>query len=183
MKKRVIPEFRLREGLKDVKLWASRYDTPYDRPIEQLQPIVRSRGHLTLEELKTVGAWKAKRASGHMGGNEGDFVVEVTRTAFSTPSERLRIEVLTLLKGVGWPTASVLLHWFHKDEYPILDVRALWSMSVDEPPAEYWFAFWWSYVLSCRSEAQRHNVDMRTLDRALWQFSKEKQPRSGRRDV
>lgn len=33
-----------------------------------------------------------------------------TRVALSTPSERLRIEVLTLLDGVGWPTASVLLH-------------------------------------------------------------------------
>ena len=29
--------------------------------------------------------------------------------------ERLRIEILTLLDGVGWPTASVILHFYHKE--------------------------------------------------------------------
>ena len=47
-------------------------------------------------------------------------VEDITRIALSTNSERLRIESLTLLDGVSWPSASVLLHFGHKDPYPIL---------------------------------------------------------------
>jgi hypothetical protein len=37
------------------------------------------------------------------------------------------------------------------------------------------FAFWWSYVNRCRDLADQARVDMRTLDRALWQYSRENQ--------
>lgn len=89
-------------------------------------------------------------------------------------SERLRIEALTLLDGIGWPSASVILHFFHKQKYPILDYRALWSVSL-EVPYRYIFEFWWAYVIYCRDLAKNAKVTMRTLDRALWQYSKENQ--------
>ena len=94
--------------------------------------------------------------------------------AFAATEERSRIELLTLLDGVSWPTASVILHLFHQDRYPLLDFRALWSIGLDVP-SQYSFAFWWSYVEFCREVAQRNAIDMRTLDRALWQYSKENQ--------
>ena len=92
-----------------------------------------------------------------------------------SPSDRLRIEVLTLLNGVSWPTASVLLHVGHADRDPILDFRALWSLGVEGLPNQYTFPIWWSYVQVCRELAASAAVSMRTLDRALWQFSKEHQ--------
>ena len=90
--------------------------------------------------------------------------------------ERLRIGALRCLSGVEWPTASVLLHLAHKEHYPILDFRALWSLGFDKPPA-YTFDFWKKYVQTCRRLAKQQGVDMRTLDRALWQYSKENQVR------
>jgi hypothetical protein len=92
-------------------------------------------------------------------------------------SERLQIEVLRLLKGVEWPVASVLLHWGHRDQYPVLDFRALWSLGIERneiPP--YDFDFWWDYVRYCRKVSDRTRICMRILDRALWQYSKEHQP-------
>ena len=86
-------------------------------------------------------------------------------------NERLRIEVLTLLKGVSWPMASVILHWCHTDRYPLIDFRALWSLGIDTPP-RYTFDFWWAYVETCRSLADESQVSMRELDRALWAYSK-----------
>ncbi len=65
---------------------------------------------------------------GLFSSNPEDFIKDVTHTALITPSERLRIEVLTLLNGVSWPTASVLLHFGYDNLYPILDFRALWSL-------------------------------------------------------
>jgi hypothetical protein len=83
-----------------------------------------------------------------------------------------------LLEGVGLPTASVLLHVAHKEPYPIIDFRALWSLGLDTPPMYYSFEFWQRYVSHCRELADAAGTDMRTLDRALWQYSVEHQ--SGR---
>jgi hypothetical protein len=140
-----------------------------------MKPAVNKRGHLSRDELSAVAYWKAPRSSGHAKKNSEDYVLEITGFAFKTNSERARIESLTILDGGSWPTASVILHLFHRDPYPILDYRALWSVSL-EVPGKYTFNFWWSYVEFCRSLAADVKVDMRTLDRALWQFSKENQP-------
>lgn len=83
---------------------------------------------------------------------------------------------MTRLHGVGYPTASVLLHFVSPDLYPIIDYRALWSLGEEAPPRSYSFDFWWWYVDCCRSLAGEAGVTMRTLDRALWQYSKENQP-------
>jgi len=82
--------------------------------------------------------------------------------------------VLTLLSGVGWPMASVVLHWCHTAPYPILDFRALWSLGVAPLPS-YDFPLWRAYTDHCREMAAAAGVSMRDLDRALWQFSKENQ--------
>ena len=72
--------------------------------------------------------------------NHAQYVLEMTAIALNATSERTRIETLTLLDGVSWPTASVILHFFHRRRYPILDFRALWSVGL-EPPVQYGFNF------------------------------------------
>src|SRR5690606_39196674 len=135
---------------------------------------VQRAGHLTIDQLKQVALWKAPRRAGLVDRNDPAYVRELTGWALSAKTERARIETLTLIDGVRWPTASVILHLFHPDPYPILDFRALWSVALAVPD-QYSFSFWWPYVEYCRSLASRTGVDMRTLDRALWQHSKEKQ--------
>lgn len=118
--------------------------------------------------------WKAPRISGHVKKNPDEFVKEVTGFALKAKTEQARIETLTILKGVSWPMASIILHFFHKDPYPIIDFRALWSVSLDLP-SQYNFDFWMQYVKFCRKIAEAKGVGMLVLDRALWQFSKERQ--------
>lgn len=79
------------------------------------------------------------------------------------------------LHGVSWPTASVVLHFWHNDPYPILDFRALWSLGFDKQPTYYTFDIWSKYTDFCRRLAKESEVSMRTADRALWQFSSENQ--------
>jgi len=136
--------------------------------------IVRARGYLTKEQLRKVAYWKAPRSAGHVEKNDEEYIKEITAFAFATADERARIETLTILDGFGWPSASVLLHLYHKDKYPILDFRALWSCGL-EVPKQYGFAFWWDYVEFCRSVAEKNGVSMRVLDRALWQYSDKNQ--------
>jgi hypothetical protein len=138
---------------------------------EEIAPAVRSSGFYTKEQFLALCHWKTPRTQPRCATNDESWIREVTALALKTDCERLRIEVLTLLNGVGWPTASVLLHFGHSEHYPILDFRALSSLSIPEPRADYTFPFWRGYVEICRNLAAQCSVPMRTLDRALWRFS------------
>jgi len=166
--------FTLRFPPTDIPHYAARYDNPSEAAAEAFAPAARARGYLTHAELIALGEWKSPRIRPRLAANEPEFVEAATRAAFSTPDERLRIEVLTLLRGVGWPMASTLLHWCHPDPYPILDYRALWSLGIDSPPP-YDFPFWRAYTAHCRELTAQAGVTMRVLDRALWQYSRENQ--------
>lgn len=161
--------------LSEIPHWATHYGDPADDlDVEQAGAAARVRGWLTLEELKTLAYWKSARIAGHIARNTQAEVEEVTRFALSTASERLRIESLTLLRGVGWPMASVILHFCHREPYPILDFRALWSLGAEEPASGYNGAFWQQYTATCRGLAGEAGCSLRELDRALWGFSKAK---------
>jgi hypothetical protein len=167
--------FRLRFPGTRIQRWASRFSDPGDDAQELAIGLrAKERGHLTKEDFVHLCRWKTPRSRRLVEKNPDEFVGAVTGTALSTPNERLRIEVLTLLDGVDWPTASVILHFAHRDPYPILDFRALWSLGIEKPPKDD-FPFWQAYTQTCRGLAEKHSCTMRTLDRALWQYSKEHQ--------
>lgn len=164
--------FRLRFNKKSISKWAGQYPVQHDMEMEILiAPQASQRGYLLKPELEKLCYWKTPRSKRRVAGNPADYVEAVTRTALSTPNERLRIEVLLLLDGVSFPTASVILHFCHTDPYPILDFRALWSLGMDANSVPYNFELWKKYALFCRQLAQDAGVSMRELDRALWQYS------------
>jgi hypothetical protein len=87
-------------------------------------------------------------------------------------NEALRISIPQALRGVSWATASVVLHLAHTDRYPILDFRALHALGIRAAVMPT-VPFWLGYTEACRRLATRNGVEMRILDRALWQWSKE----------
>ena len=168
-------EFNLQFPLSDVRAIASRYKyTAEDASLEQtFVPFAVHNGFVTSELLYTLAHWKSPRKAKLCLQNSDTDVREITRNAFSSPSEKWRIQSLLSLHGVAWPTASVILHFaFQPKIYPVLDFRALESLGV--PKVSHGFLFWIEYVEFTRLLASEANVDMRTLDRALWQFSREK---------
>jgi hypothetical protein len=166
---------KLKFDKSEIKYYAECYKNKNtDSVLTTLKQNIQNRGYLTKDDLSKIAYWKAPRSSRHVSKNFDEYITEITKFAFHTKCERAKIEILTNLDGVNWPTASVILHFFDKDEYPILDFRALWSISVDVP-TQYKFDFWWSYVQFCRSLADSSEVSMRILDQALWQYSKQYQ--------
>jgi hypothetical protein len=171
-----VPDFRRRFPLSEVMYWADRYAYADDAEVEAIGEAARERGWYTRDEFLTVAPWKSPRSRTRCEENDEAAVKAATQLALSTPDERQRIEALIQLRGVAYPTALVLLHLAHRDPYPIIDYRALWSLGVESPPAAYSFTFWWAYTQACRSLEKEAGVRMRTFDRALWQYSKEHQP-------
>lgn len=146
-----------------------------ERPLG-LAPRIRSRGYLTLGELREIAHWKSPRPSKRVASNAAIFVKEVTGAALASSEPRFKIEVLRLLSGVEWPTASVILHFCDQQRWPVLDYRAFWSLSAPDPALRCDFGLWEAYTESTRGLADRFGIGMRDLDRALWTYSKLNQP-------
>jgi hypothetical protein len=167
--------FHLRFPIAAIDHWAGRYKDEGDALIEQkVASLARQAGFLTKDQFLDLCRWKTPRTAPRCATNLPDFIEAVTRAALSAADERLKIEVLTILDGVSWPTASVILHFCDHRPYPILDFRALWTLSVRQP-SRYTFAFWHEYTVFVRDLATASGRTMRMVDRALWQYSKERQ--------
>lgn len=168
-------KFKLRFPKSEIAPWAKKYNYKNeDLVCNVLAPNIQKQKYLTKSEFTFLCRWKSQRPTKQFEKNDEAFIIEVTKIALTTPNPRLSIEVLTLLNGVSWPVASVILHFGKDNEYPILDYRALWSLSINQHKV-YDFKLWSSYSTYCKKLANECDVSMRELDRALWQYSKEKQ--------
>jgi hypothetical protein len=168
-------EFRLRFPLSEVEFWAARYASADDTGVEAIGEEARQRGWYTRDEFLAVMRWKSVRTHSLCERNTEAAVVKATKSALYVHDQPSRVRALTALQGVGLQSASILLHFAHRDPYPILDDRALWSLSVDPPPTSYSFELWWQYARKCRALGYEAGVSMRTLQRALWQYATEHQ--------
>jgi hypothetical protein len=168
--------FSLRFPEGDVAMWAGRNPNgDGDRHlIHKVRPGVLARGCLTRAEFLTICSWKSARSKPHCAKNSEHAVRTISRAALGAVDEALKMDLLRLLNGVAWPTASTILHFCDERPYPILDVRALWSLGFAKPP-HYTMEFWLAYVAFTRALAARLALPIRTVDKALWQYSKERQ--------
>ena len=137
----------------------------------------RARGHYTRAEFLSVCRWKSPRSAPKVAANDEAAIVAATARALATRDEEARIGALLELEGVGAPTASTLLYFAFPRDYPILDVRALESLGV-KARSQYPVSFWLEYLRTCRELARSSGVSIRTLDKALWQHSKERAERA-----
>lgn len=174
MPSRPVPAFALQFDPAFLLRYAARYSYPAeDRIVDEIGPMARERGWYTKGEFIEICTWKSPRSATRAARlNSAESIEEITRIALSATAEELRIWAPQALAFVSWPTASVLLHFGHRDPYPILDYRALESLGQSRPAA-YSMPFWLAYLEATRRLAIENDVDMRTLDRALWQWSKE----------
>lgn len=166
--------YQLSFPTEDIQLWASRYDDPAaDEVPFDVGVSARSAGFLTRDQFLSIARWKTPRSGPRCAQNAEEYVVEVTRAALQSTVPRFKIEVLRMLDGVDWPTASVILHFCDAERWPIVDFRALETLGIRRRDAKsYTFESWSDYTAYARRLADSAGVSMRTLDRALWSYSK-----------
>jgi hypothetical protein len=119
--------------------------------------------------------------------NTPQDVEELTQPALVAP-DRLRARVLTTLNGVGIRMASALLAVVEPTKHTVFDVRAIETLIAQEETDSKWPTLdspqsYERYRALCLGVAAREHVDLRSLDRALWAWSKNTAPTSepGRR--
>lgn len=169
-----MPTFELQFPIDEIDVLAARFPAlDDDARLHEVGVAVLERGYYTREEFIEVCAWKTVRSRPKVSSNTEAAVVSATGAAIAAEDEAARMAALLELEGVGVPTASTLLYCAFPEDYPILDVRALESLGV-KPRSQYPLSFWLGYLDACRELAQRAGVPLRTLDKALWQYSKER---------
>ncbi|MGC4868939.1 hypothetical protein ACLQ3B_26265 [Micromonospora sp. DT53] len=153
--------------------WSARYQV---KPLEidvldVVGPAVAKRGYYHRSDLRQVVLWKSPRSTTYIERNSDNDIEDLTRMALAAP-EGLNHRILCLLDGVGVPIASALLTACEPSVFTVTDFRAietLWAHGEVSQRPKYV-----PYLQVCRDLANRVETDLRTLDRALWQWSKER---------
>ena len=128
-------------------------------------------GYLLTSELREMARWKHRALPSHIDNNPPGHVETITAAAFCLDDDWEKLKKLKEIYGVRESVASVILHLYDECDYPILDVHALRSIRIDNKEVNYDAPFWRKYVNCCRENAERYDVSMRALDRALYKYS------------
>jgi len=163
--------------LKYAKLYERDYKKKGKKTEKRMKSLLKNQRYLTLENLIAIGDWKAPRARRHYKKNGDRRVRKITRFSFGTRDEKERIESLDSLQGVGYPIASTILHFGFPRKYPIMDFRVIRSLGWKRH-STYNFQFWQRYCKRIRNISKKFGLPIRTVEKALWKYDKEKYSRS-----
>lgn len=130
-------------------------------------------GDYSLENLAIIFRWKTGgRGVSRLRRNSDTELADTLRLVANAATERAAVAVLCGLFGVEVPVASAILTAIKPEAYTIIDFRALESLGINKRQSYYTIDYYLGYLRKCRELAHQSNVDLRTLDRALWQWSK-----------
>ncbi len=167
----------------DYLLWSRKYDKTYGflaQRERELGSKFRKRKVMTKADLAAVVEWKFKdepdkkeRALELVNRNTDETVERVSSQAFNLPAgdDLYRMNCLMTLEGVSPVLASVILTFFDPKLYGIFDVR-IWKPFLGNPPGNLLTAInYRTLLVSLRKSANKHNLDVRVIDKALYKKS------------
>ena len=133
------------------------------------------------DNFTTIVLWKTYgQGSFRLKDNEDDEISDALHLAVNAKTERSAIAVLCGLNGVGVPVASAVLTMINPERYTVIDFRALEALGTDTDDRT--IDFYLIYLKACRNWASEFKSSLRDLDRALWQWSKDKADEANRQD-
>jgi hypothetical protein len=131
-------------------------------------------GEFTRENLNAIFEWKTRgRGRSRIQKNSNAEIADALRLALLAKTDRAAVAVLNGLNGVQIPVASAILTAIDPARFTIIDFRALEALNIVDQPY-ITIDFYLAYLAVCRRIAKENRVTLRTLDRALWQWSKER---------
>ncbi len=161
-------------------MWDRKYyerfkGTHDERTEARLKNVLQNKCYLDKHDFIELCMWKSPRPKRLYESNQHDLVKKITKASFTAEKEDQQITKLMELKGVSWAVASAILHFAFPDKYPILDFRVIWSLGWKKQTG-YNLDFWQKYCHTILDIAKQFNLPVRTVDKALWEYSKQNQP-------
>jgi hypothetical protein len=165
-------DFQLAFDASQIPHYAARYTFQDDQDALEAGRRIAG-GEYSRANLEKIVRWKTGgRGAVRITRNSDEEIRDALELAIIAKTDRASISVLTGVSGVHVPVASAILTAIKPESYTIIDFRALEALSYmgDYHSIEFYL----SYLTFCRQLALRQQIDLRQLDRALWQWSKER---------
>ena len=135
---------------------------------------VRTRGYLNADEFMLIGMWKSPRQKHNYIKNNAETIKAISKESFKTKDEKVKVIILTSLKGVSVPTASAILTLTDPQNYGVIDIRvwqALYkyglvrsrSSGVGLSPDD-----WIEYLDIIRALARKYNTSSRAVEQLIF---------------
>jgi hypothetical protein len=142
---------------------------------------IKKQGHITKEQGIEILKWKSPRPLRFYNQNtESDFI-NISKLAFETPIEKLRIHILTGLIGVNYPSASAILMFYDPTKYPIIDIR-VWKqlynagLTKTNPRGQsFRLSEWEKYLRVIHELASKTQLTPRQVEKRLFDIDKAEQ--------
>lgn len=165
-------QFKLQFDPSKISEIAKRYDASEDEDALSAGQQIKN-GQYTRNNLERIFDWKTGgRGRSRLRKNTDKEIIDILRLAIVAKTDRAAISVLSGLNGVGVPVASAILTALDPGRFTIIDFRALETLGVTKPNIT--INFYLLYLNECRKIAKENGVSLRTLDRALWQWSRDR---------
>jgi len=123
----------------------NKYDTEedlYTRGDEkELRERLRKNNYLTKEDLIQIIKWKfqgrlagrQKRFLKMIEETDDQFIKKISKFAFETKDDEMRIKLFCVIKGVGTSLTSVILAFYDPDNHGIMDIHSWRELFGKEP--------------------------------------------------
>lgn len=121
--------------------------------------------------LETIICWKSSRRIKLIAQKSDSEIADALSLALCAKEPRSAFGVLMGLHGVGAPMASAILTAMDQDKYTVIDYRALEALGVQDFDTDLNF-YIEHYFPECKRLASETQISLRTLDRALWSWSR-----------
>lgn len=167
----------------DYLSWSRKYDKSYGWQVQRERELgskLRKQKALTAGDLAQVIEWKFKeepekrlRLLELVARNSEEKVNRVSSQVFNLPEgeDNYKICSLTSLEGVSPVIASIILSFFNPHQYGMFDL-SVWKPLLGNPPPNLYTAQNYIKLLAAiRKTAAKHNLDARTIDKALFKKS------------
>jgi hypothetical protein len=165
-------EFTLQFKPAEITGLAERYGYESDNDALAAGTQIRTGNH-GRQNLITIFEWKTKgRGRSRLRKNSDGEIADALNLASLAKTERAAVAVLLGLQGVHVPVASAILTAIYPKRYTVIDFRALEALGCESKDRSV--NFYLAYLKACRQLASEHDVTLRKLDRALWQWSSER---------
>ena len=164
---------------RDFLKWSAKYDKDQGwlaQVERELGARFRRTKVMTGADLARVVEWKfsgdeakKRRVLELVARNDEASVLRVSSQAFNLPvdDDTCRMNCLMMLEGVSPVLASVVLAFFDPKRYGVFDVYA-WRASLgNEVPNLFSTVNYLSLLAVLRKTAAKHNLDVRTVEKAL----------------
>jgi hypothetical protein len=167
----------------DFLMWSRKYDKAFGWQAQRERELgskFRKNKVLTCADLGAIIEWKFKdepeklqRGLELMARNTPEVVARITGQVLCLPQgqDMYRINCLTTLEGISPVLASVILAFFDPKRYAIFDLR-VWKPLLGNASAGLYTPQNYIRLLEAmRKTANKHNLDVRIIDKALYKKS------------